>query len=119
MDENRLLEVRRLPADRRLRLTWADGHSAEYDYDYLRGFCPCAGCQGHTAEGVRFKPTQVPVEPTRIDPVGNYAISFVWSDGHGTGIYRFEFLRQICPCHDCRTAGVEPAPGGDPAAKPS
>ena len=119
MDENRLLEVRRLPEDRRLRLTWADGHAAEYDYDYLRGFCPCAGCQGHTATGVRFKPTQVPVEPVRIDPVGNYAISFVWSDGHGTGIYRFELLRQICPCSDCRAAGADPAPGAEAATEPS
>ena len=24
-----------------------------------------------------------------------------WSDGHGTGIYRFDFLREICPCEKC------------------
>jgi len=34
--------------------------------------------------------------------VGNYAIGFKWGDGHDTGIYTFEYLRKICPCHGCR-----------------
>ncbi|MEE9472964.1 MAG: gamma-butyrobetaine hydroxylase-like domain-containing protein, partial [Acidimicrobiia bacterium] len=34
-----------------------------------------------------------------------YAVSIHWSDGHASGIYRFEFLRQICPCEQC---GVKP-----------
>jgi DUF971 family protein len=40
------------------------------------------------------------VTPTTIEPVGNYAISIAWSDGHSTGIYRFDFLREICPTGD-------------------
>ena len=43
-----LTEVRRLPQERRLRLSWSDGHVAEYDYDYVRAWCPCAMCQGHS-----------------------------------------------------------------------
>ncbi len=96
-----LTEARRLPDSRQLRLTWSDGHSAEYDYDYLRGFCPCAGCQGHSGLKIRFLPPAQPVAPATIKPVGNYAISILWSDGHGTGIYRFDFLRRICPCEKC------------------
>jgi DUF971 family protein len=42
------------------------------------------------------------VTPVSIEPVGNYGISIHWSDGHGTGIYRFDFLRRICPCKECR-----------------
>ena len=30
-----------------------------------------------------------------IEPVGNYALSINWSAGHATGIYRFDFLRQL------------------------
>lgn len=96
-----LTEARRLPAERRLRLTWSDGHAAEYDYDYLRGWCPCALCQGHSAFKIRYQPPARPVTAESIQPVGNYAISIVWSDGHGTGIYRFDFLREICPCERC------------------
>lgn len=95
------IEVRRLAESRMLRLIWSDGHEAEYPYDYVRGYCPCAGCQGHTPSEIRYKPPAVAVEPWRIEPVGNYGISIQWSDGHATGIYRFDFLRQICPCAAC------------------
>lgn len=96
-----LTEARRLPDTRQLRLTFSDGHAAEYPYDYLRGYCPCAGCQGHGAIEVQYLPPEQPVTVGTIEPVGNYAISIAFSDGHATGIYRFEFLRQICPCEDC------------------
>jgi DUF971 family protein len=33
--------------------------------------------------------------------VGRYAIRFHWSDGHSTGIYTFEQLRELCPCPIC------------------
>ena len=98
------VEARRLPVERRLRLTWSDGHVGEYDYDYLRGYCPCASCQGHTALSIRFQPPASPVALQSIAPVGNYALSFLFSDGHATGIYRFDFLRAICPCPRCREA---------------
>lgn len=95
-----LTEARRQPEERLLRLTWNDGHAAEYPYDYLRGWCPCAGCQGHSGR-IRYQPPAKPVEVASIKPVGNYAISLAFSDGHGTGIYRYEFLRAICPCGRC------------------
>ena len=95
-------EVRRLPEERRLRLIWSDGHQWEYDYDYLRGYCPCAACQGHGAGEVEFQQPSESVEPNGIVPVGNYAISIHWSDGHDTGIYRFSFLRRLCRCDSCR-----------------
>lgn len=97
-----LTEARRIPAEALLRLRWDDGHQADYPYLYLRGYCPCAACQGHTNEAIRFHPPPRPVEVSAIQPVGNYAISFAFSDGHGTGIYRYDFLRHICPCPECR-----------------
>ena len=102
MKELYLTEIRRLPDEGRLRLTWDDGHTAEFEYGYLRGYCPCAGCQGHGAGAVEYRPPEKPVEPLQIQPVGNYAISIQWSDAHDTGIYRFDFLREICPCPVCQ-----------------
>lgn len=96
-----LTEIRRLEAEQALRLTWSDGHSAELDYDYVRGYCPCAGCQGHGSMSIEFHQPAEPVQAETIEPVGNYAISIVWSDHHATGIYRFDFLRDICPCPQC------------------
>ncbi len=96
-------EIRRQPETHTLRIIWSDGHEADYEYDYLRGYCPCAGCQGHGAHKVEFQAPESPVEPLTIRPVGNYAISFHWTDGHATGIYRFSLLRSICPCDSCRS----------------
>jgi DUF971 family protein len=95
MNEPSPTEVRRLPATRSLRLTWSDGTVTESRYDFLRGWCPCAGCQGHGALRLRFHPPAAPVTPEAIEPVGHYALSIVWSDGHGTGIYRFDLLRRL------------------------
>lgn len=96
-----LTEAHRDPDQGVLHLAWSDGHRAAYPYDYLRGYCPCAMCQGHTADAIRFRPTGESVAPESIEPVGNYAISIRWSDAHATGIYRFDFLREICPCDTC------------------
>jgi len=100
-----LTEARRLPEEGKLRLTWSDGHTAEYEYRYLRGWCPCAGCQGHSGMKIRFHPPAGPISAQSIKPVGHYAISIAWSDGHATGIYRFDFLREICPCAACGGTG--------------
>ena len=101
-----LTEARRLPEERRLRLTWSDGGVSELDYDYLRGYCPCAVCQGHAASEILYHPPEVPVVITAIEPVGHYGLSLVFSDGHGTGIYRFDFLREIDPA---RQQGKRPS----------
>jgi DUF971 family protein len=103
--EPQLNEARRLPEESRLQLTWSDGHVGAYQYTYLRGYCPCAGCQGHGGGPVQFKPPAADVQLQHIEAVGNYAISFLWSDGHATGIYQFGFLRELCPCRKCRPEG--------------
>lgn len=100
-----LTEIRRHDAERSFRLTWSDGHRAELGYDYVRGYCPCAGCQGHGPKQIEYHPPPAPVSPEKVEPVGNYAISIMWSDQHATGIYRFDYLREICPCPECAARG--------------
>jgi DUF971 family protein len=50
-----------------------------------------------------LRPESVPegVHPLAIRYVGRYALGFDWSDGHTTGIYPFEYLRDLCPCAEC------------------
>lgn len=96
------VEINHVRAERRVRITWDDGHVGEYPEDYLRGYCPCALCQGHdAAKGKKF--ISVPdVKLREILAVGNYAIEFRWEDGHSTGIYAYDYLRSLCPCEDCK-----------------
>lgn len=90
-----LIEIRRQPEKRSFHLAWSDGHVAELAYDTARGYCPCAGCQGHGSGKIVFHPPARSVEPETIEAVGNYAVHIVWSDQHATGIYRFDFLREL------------------------
>jgi DUF971 family protein len=79
--------------EKALRLLWDDDHISTYPFPYLRGWCPCASCQGHSGER-QFIRVENPQLET-ISPVGNYALNLRWSDGHDTGIYTFEFLRTL------------------------
>lgn len=90
----------------RLRIDWGDGHRSEYEPRYLRLRCPCAACIDEFTGRPILDPRTVPdgVYPLAIHYVGRYALRFEWSDGHGTGIYPFELLREVCPCSDCVTA---------------
>lgn len=81
----------------RLRIEWRDGRTSELRPRDLRLACPCAGCVDETT-GVRtLRPEAVDegVYPTAIHYVGRYALQFIWSDGHSTGIYTFEYLRRL------------------------
>ena len=94
----------------RLALDWGDGVRSEFEPRHLRLNCPCAGCVDEMT-GVRtLTPEQVPegIYPTAIHYVGRYALQFVWSDGHNTGIYPFEYLRRLW---DEEGTGDETAPG--------
>lgn len=110
------VEIGLTPDGRALRVAWDDEHDSTYELRYLRGFCPCAACQGHGAGTWTFVQNDGPTI-TEIGEVGNYAISLRWSDGHTTGIYSWETLRELCPCHNCRTdAGVKHPMSRYPAA---
>jgi len=81
----------------RLRIRWEDGEVSEYEPFLLRTRCPCAGCVDEMT-GIRtLRPESVSpdIYPQAIHYVGRYALQFIWSDGHATGIYPFEFLRRL------------------------
>jgi DUF971 family protein len=91
------LEVGPSADEARLRIVWKDGVVSEYVPRELRLLCPCAGCVDEMT-GVRtLHPDAVDhgVYPTAIHYVGQYALQFMWSDGHSTGIYSWEYLRRI------------------------
>jgi DUF971 family protein len=87
------LLVTPIDEERVVRILWDDDRVSDYPFDYLRGWCPCAVCQGHGGER-RFVHVEKP-QLVSIGTVGNYALNPRWSDGHETGIYTFEYLRSL------------------------
>lgn len=99
---HRCRAVRSPRGARETTIEWGDGHVGVYPHEILRGYCPCAGCQGHEAT-IRFVPPEPgQLEIERIEPVGNYALRIEWFDGHGSGLYSFPYLRALCFCSECR-----------------
>lgn len=82
---------------RTLHIAWSDGREDELDVVTLRRQCPCAVCVDEWTRQRRLKPEDIAesVRPTRIDSVGSYAIKISYSDGHDTGIYTYNLLRQM------------------------
>ena len=88
-----------------VRITWADGHQSSYTLDYLRQICPCAICNEMRRNEDPLKvlgPGQVVIKGELrsehpVEMVGNYALQFFWADGHNSGLYSFDFLRQKSP----------------------
>jgi ATP-binding protein involved in chromosome partitioning len=80
-----------------LEISWSDGQQSQYEVRQLRLACCCAHCVDEWTGQKRLDQTTVPedVHPLKIQPVGRYAIQIHWSDGHSTGIYSFQLLRDL------------------------
>lgn len=85
---------------------WSDDSNSRYTADLLRTRCPCATCREKrsTADTGKPQPMVLPVlsmaeaQPLRIEgmrPVGNYAYNIAFSDGHDSGIFTFDYLREL------------------------
>jgi len=82
---------------RTLSILWEDGHRDEFDARDLRLACQCALCIQEMTGKKLLDPKTIrsDVSPQKILSIGNYAISFDWSDGHNSGIYSFKDLRAL------------------------
>ena|SRR5688572_14251537 len=80
-----------------LQILWADGHETRHIAAALRGMCPCASCRNEITGERMILPIHIPdtLEFRKIELVGQYAVSFDFSDNHHTGIYSFEYLREL------------------------
>lgn len=86
-----------------LSIEWSDGRVDRIPWANLRKQCPCATCRVERAEPPRppalfniLKPEEAaPLRATAMHPIGNYAYQIDFSDGHKTGIFSLELLRQL------------------------
>jgi DUF971 family protein len=95
-------------------IEWKDGHQSHYSFQWLRDACPCATCEEErktdnrpagqpTKQAASLLPIyKAPVRPESANGVGKYAIHFKWNDGHESGIYSWDYLRQHCQCAECQ-----------------
>ncbi|HZV33375.1 MAG TPA: DUF971 domain-containing protein [Verrucomicrobiae bacterium] len=89
------------PIGNELAIKWEDGSESFVTLEKLRRHCPCAECKGETdIMGNVYKNPEKALDPrafhlVRLASVGTYAVQPFWADGHSTGIYSFDYLRNV------------------------
>lgn len=106
MPDPKLIPVKlNFKRDEKLEIHWQDGRISVYSVSLLRSKCPCASCKTVRQEDQQKKPLlqilpgnySQPLSALSAELVGNYALKIEWSDNHGSGIYSFQYLRDISP----------------------
>jgi DUF971 family protein len=85
-----------------VELSWSDGLRSVYTPRLLRDACPCATCREKRVEPAKPALLQVlapeeiaPLSIAGMQPVGQYAYKISFSDGHDSGIYTLDYLREL------------------------
>jgi DUF971 family protein len=88
-------EIKLHQVSRILDISFENGHSFNLTCEYLRVYTPSAEALGHGPGQEILQVGKENVTINEIKPVGNYAVSFVFSDGHSTGIYSWDLLYKL------------------------
>jgi DUF971 family protein len=82
-------------ASRVLEVAFDDGARFRLPFEFLRVFSPSAEVRGHGPGQETLQVGKRDVVITQLDPVGHYAVHPVFSDGHNTGIYSWDYLYEL------------------------
>ena len=80
---------------RQLELAFSDGAAFRLPFELLRVYSPSAEVMGHAPGQEVLQTGKRNVDITGIEPVGNYAVRPVFSDGHDSGLYSWDYLYQL------------------------
>ena len=78
-----------------LELAFSDGRTFRLSFELLRVYSPSAEVKGHGPGQEVLQIGKRDVDIRSLEPVGSYAVQPVFSDGHGTGIYSWEYLYEL------------------------
>src|SRR5580765_4046591 len=78
-----------------LEVAFADGRTFRLPYELLRVYSPSAEVKGHGPGQEVLQTGKRDVEIRSLEPVGSYAVQPVFSDGHSTGIYSWDYLYHL------------------------
>ena len=97
MDRNtpRPTEIKLHQKSRLLEIAFDDGKRFSLPCEYLRVFSPSAEVRGHGPGQEVLQVGKRDVEIKEIEPVGSYAVKLVFSDGHDTGLYSWDYLYEL------------------------
>jgi DUF971 family protein len=89
--------IRALQGEQILEVTWSDDRIDRFAYPQLRAECPCASCRDEWTGERILKPESIKPDLSLagMTPIGTYAVQLTWNDGHSSGLYTWEYLREL------------------------
>ena len=88
-------EIKLHQKSRVFEISFEDGKSFRLPYEFLRVYSPSAEVRGHGPGQEVLQAGKRDVEIRSLEPVGSYAVQPLFSDGHSTGIYSWEYLYEL------------------------
>src|SRR5271170_7895361 len=88
-------EIRLKQAEKRLEVDFDDGSKFALPAEYLRVESPSAEVQGHGPGQRTIVGGKQSVGIRAVEPVGHYAVRLVFDDGHDSGIFSWDYLREL------------------------
>jgi DUF971 family protein len=92
-------EIKLHQKSRVMEIAFDDGKTFRLPYEYLRVYSPSAEVRGHGPGQEVLQTGKEAVEIRSLEAVGSYAVQPVFSDGHSTGIYSWEYLYELGENH--------------------
>lgn len=99
MAEPRPTAIKLRTRSRLLEVAYDDGSRFELSFEYLRVYSPSAEVRGHGPGQETLQVGKHEVGIRQVEPVGNYAVKLVFDDGHDSGLYTWEYLRELGLTH--------------------
>jgi DUF971 family protein len=88
-------EIKLHQKSRVMEVRFDDGREFRLPYEYLRVYSPSAEVRGHGPGQEVLQTGKRDIEIRSLEAVGSYAVQPVFSDGHGTGIYSWDYLYEL------------------------
>lgn len=88
-------EIKLRKSSKLLVVTFDDGRSFDYSFEYLRVHSPSAEVKGHGPGQETLQTGKEGIEITAVEPVGHYAVRLIFDDGHDSGLYTWAYLREL------------------------
>ena len=99
-DSPRPVDIRLHQKSKLLEITFDNNTTCKLSCEFLRVYSPSAEVRGHGAGQETLQVDKEDVSIDSIEPVGNYAVRLVFSDGHNTGLYSWDYLYDIASNYD-------------------
>ncbi len=89
------IDIKLHQKSKRLELSFADSRIYSFSYEFLRVHSPSAEVRGHSPSQAVLQLDKVSVGIKEVELVGAYALKITFDDGHNTGLYTWDYFREL------------------------